>query len=138
RATGINCARETAHACRLVGFGTDVLHINHLIKAPERLLDYALLVIPGGFSYADDLGAGTLLAKNLTTHLGPQLDQFIDDERLVLGICNGFQVLVRAGLLPGNIRISRRGGSGAEEERGRLRRPASRRGGRGGEVEGGH
>ena len=101
RATGINCDRETAHACRLVGFETDVLHINHLIKAPERLLDYALLVIPGGFSYADDLGAGTLLAKNLTTHLGPQLDQFIDDERLVLGICNGFQVLVRAGLLPG-------------------------------------
>ena len=101
RAPGINCDRETAHACRLVGFETDVLHINHLIKAPERLLDYALLVIPGGFSYADDLGAGTLLAKNLTTHLGPQLDQFIDDERLVLGICNGFQVLVRAGLLPG-------------------------------------
>src|SRR5438477_2129356 len=100
RAPGINCDRETAHACRLVGFETDVLHINHLIKAPERLLDYALLVIPGGFSYADDLGAGTLLAKNLTTHLGPQLDQFIDDERLVLGICNGFQVLVRAGLLP--------------------------------------
>ena len=101
RAPGINCDRETAHACRLVGFETDILHINHLIKAPERLLDYALLVIPGGFSYADDLGAGTLLAKNLTTHLGPQLDQFIDDERLVLGICNGFQVLVRAGLLPG-------------------------------------
>lgn len=101
RAPGINCDRETAHACRLVGFETDVLHINHLIKAPARLLDYTLLVIPGGFSYADDLGAGTLLAKNLTTHLGPRLDQFIDDERLVLGICNGFQVLVRAGLLPG-------------------------------------
>ena len=101
RAPGINCDRETARACRLVGFETDVLHINHLIKAPERLLDYTLLVIPGGFSYADDLGAGTLLAKNLTTHLGAQLDQFIDDQRLVLGICNGFQVLVRAGLLPG-------------------------------------
>src|SRR5207247_10149864 len=101
RATGINCARETAHACRLVGFGTDVLHINHLIKAPERLLDYALLVIPGGFSYADDLGAGTLLAKNLTTHLGPQLDHFIDDERLLLGICNRFQVRVRARMLQG-------------------------------------
>jgi phosphoribosylformylglycinamidine synthase I len=101
RAPGINCDRETARACRLVGFETHVLHINHLIKSPERLLDYTLLVIPGGFSYGDDLGAGTLLAKNLTTHLGPKLDQFIDDDRLVLGICNGFQVLVRAGLLPG-------------------------------------
>ena len=135
RAPGINCDRETAHACRLVGFETDVLHINQLIKAPKRLLDYALLIIPGGFSYGDDLGAGTLLAKNLTTHLGSQLDQFINDERLVLGICNGFQVLVRAGLLPGNIRISRRGGSGEEEERGRLRRPPSRRGGSGEEEE---
>src|SRR6266581_259486 len=125
RAPGINCDRETAHACRLVGFETDVLHINQLIKAPKRLLDYALLIIPGGFSYGDDLGAGTLLAKNLTTHLGSQLDQFINDERLVLGICNGFQVLVRAGLLPGNIRISRRGGSGEDVERGRLRRPPS-------------
>src|SRR6266704_2004425 len=125
RAPGINCDRETAHACRLVGFETDVLHINQLIKAPKRLLDYALLIIPGGFSYGDDLGAGTLLAKNLTTHLGSQLDQFINDERLVLGICNGFQVLVRAGLLPGNIRISRRGGSGEDVERGRLRRPSS-------------
>ncbi|HEY6405882.1 MAG TPA: phosphoribosylformylglycinamidine synthase I, partial [Ktedonobacteraceae bacterium] len=101
RAPGINCDRETAHACRLVGFETDLVHINQLIKAPERLLHYNLLVIPGGFSYGDDLGAGTLLAKNLTIHLGSQLQRFIDEERLVLGICNGFQVLVRAGLLPG-------------------------------------
>src|SRR5437879_8766821 len=103
RAPGINCDRETAHACRLVGFETDLLHINQLLQAPERLLDYALLVIPGGFSYGDDLGAGTLLARNLTIHLGSQLDQFIDEGRLVLGICNGFQVLVRAGLLPGRV-----------------------------------
>ena len=103
RAPGINCDRETAHACRLVGFETDLLHINRLLQAPERLLDYALLVIPGGFSYGDDLGAGTLLARNLTIHLGSQLDQFIDEGRLVLGICNGFQVLVRAGLLPGHV-----------------------------------
>src|SRR2546421_106189 len=103
RAPGINCDRETAHACRLVGFETDLVHINQLIKAPERLLNYTLLVIPGGFSYGDDLGAGTLLAKNLTIHLGAQLQRFIDEERLVLGICNGFQVLVRAGLLPGDV-----------------------------------
>ena len=101
RAPGINCDRETAQACLLVGFETDLLHINQLLKAPQRLLDYHLLVIPGGFSYGDDLGAGTLLAKNLVIHLGKQLQQFIDEGRLVLGICNGFQVLVRAGLLPG-------------------------------------
>ena len=100
RAPGINCDRETAQACRLVGFETDLLHINQLLKSPERLLDYHFLVIPGGFSYGDDLGAGTLLAKNLVIHLGKQLQQFIDEGRLVLGICNGFQVLVRAGLLP--------------------------------------
>jgi phosphoribosylformylglycinamidine synthase I len=101
RAPGINCDRETAQACRLVGFKTDLFHINQLIKAPNRLLDYQFLVIPGGFSYGDDLGAGTLLAKNLTIHLGDQLHHFIDEGCPVLGICNGFQVLVRAGLLPG-------------------------------------
>jgi len=100
RAPGINCDRETAQACRLAGFATNLVHINQLLKEPQRLLDYALLVIPGGFSYGDDLGAGTLLAKNLTIHLGSQLRQFIAEGRLVLGICNGFQVLVRAGLLP--------------------------------------
>src|SRR5947209_2425583 len=103
RAPGINCDRETAYACRLVGFEAELVHINHLIKAPERLLDYDFLVIPGGFSYGDDLGAGTLLAKNLSVHLGEQLDQFINEGRPVLGICNGFQVLVRAGLLPGRL-----------------------------------
>ena len=106
RAPGINCDRETAQACRLVGFETDLLHINQLLKAPEHLLDYHLPVIPGGFSYGDDLGAGTLLAKNLVIHVGKQLQQFIDERRLVLGICNGFQVLVRAGLLPGYRSVS--------------------------------
>src|SRR5579863_3358500 len=101
RSPGINCDRETAHACRLVGFETELLHINALLQAPERLLDYDFLALAGGFSYGDDLGAGTLLAKNLTVHLGAQLRQFIDEGRPVLGICNGFQVLVRAGLLPG-------------------------------------
>jgi len=101
RAPGINCDRETALACRQVGFSTDLVHINQLIKAPATLLDYHFLVIPGGFSYGDDLGAGTLLAKNLTIHLGAQLHQFVAEGRPVLGICNGFQVLVKAGLLPG-------------------------------------
>ena len=106
RAPGINCDRETAQACRLVGFETELVHINQLLKVPEHLLDYHFLVIPGGFSYGDDLGAGTLLAKNLVIHLGKQLQQFIDEGRLVMGICNGFQVLVRAGLLAGKESLS--------------------------------
>src|SRR5579872_1174266 len=102
RAPGINCDRETAHACRLAGFETHLLHINQLIAQSQHLLDYHFLVIPGGFSYGDDLGAGTLLSKNLSIHLGPQLRRFIDEGWPVLGICNGFQALVRAGLLPGS------------------------------------
>jgi phosphoribosylformylglycinamidine synthase I len=101
RAPAINCDRETAQACRLAGFEADLMHINQLLKAPDRLLDYQFLVIPGGFSYGDDLGAGTLLAKNLQLTLGEQLQRFVAEGRPVLGICNGFQVLVRSGLLPG-------------------------------------
>jgi phosphoribosylformylglycinamidine synthase I len=103
RAPGINCDREAAQACRLAGFETDLVHINQLVKAPQELLDYHFLVLPGGFSYGDDLGAGTILARKIELHLGPQLRQFIDEGRPVLGICNGFQVLVRLGLLPGNL-----------------------------------
>lgn len=100
RAPGINCDRETALGCQLAGFETDRVHINQLLKDPQLLLRYHFLVIPGGFSYGDDLGAGTLLAKNLSVHLAKELWRFIDEGRPVLGICNGFQVLVRAGLLP--------------------------------------
>jgi phosphoribosylformylglycinamidine cyclo-ligase len=103
RAPGINCDRETAYACRQVGFETDLVHINQLLKQPTRLLEYHFLVLPGGFSYGDDLGAGTLLAKNLSVHLAQELQQFVSEGRPILGICNGFQVLVRAGLLPGSV-----------------------------------
>jgi phosphoribosylformylglycinamidine synthase I len=106
RAPGINCDRETAQACRLAGFETDLVHINQLLKTPEELLDYHFLVLPGGFAYGDDLGAGTILAKKIQLHLGAQLTQFIAEGRPVLGICNGFQVLVRLGLLPGQIQDS--------------------------------
>jgi phosphoribosylformylglycinamidine synthase I len=103
RAPGLNRDMDAAHACTLAGFEAVRVHINTLIKNPDLLLTYQFLVIPGGFSYGDDFGGGTLLAKNLTIHLGPQISQFIDEGRPVLGICNGFQVLVRAGLLPGCI-----------------------------------
>jgi len=101
RAPGVNCDREAVYACRLAGFDTDLVHINELSKQPDRLLDYHFLLLPGGFSYADDLGAGNLMTRKLMLHLGKQLRQFVDEGRPVLGICNGFQVLVRFGLLPG-------------------------------------
>ncbi|GCF11792.1 phosphoribosylformylglycinamidine cyclo-ligase [Dictyobacter arantiisoli] len=103
RAPGINCDREAAQACRLVGFETDLVHINQLLKTPEELLNYHFLVLPGGFSYGDDLGSGTILAKKIQLHLKDQLDRFIAEGRPVLGICNGFQILVRLGFLPGSL-----------------------------------
>ncbi|QBD80239.1 phosphoribosylformylglycinamidine cyclo-ligase [Ktedonosporobacter rubrisoli] len=108
RAPGINCDRETAHACQLAGFTADLVHINQLIKDPERLLDYRFLALPGGFSYGDDLGAGTLLARKLMIYLGEQLRRFIEEGRPVLGVCNGFQVLVKSGLLAGTIEEGKR------------------------------
>ena len=92
-----NCDRD-AHDAILQITGAEPQMVWH---GDSEVPETDLIVLPGGFSYGDDLGAGTLLAKNLTIHLGGQLRQFVDEGRLVLGICNGFQVLVRAGLLPG-------------------------------------
>ncbi|HEY0603963.1 MAG TPA: phosphoribosylformylglycinamidine synthase I [Herpetosiphonaceae bacterium] len=101
RAAGINCDEETAAACELAGGRAERVHINRLAEGSVRLDDYAALVIPGGFSYGDHLGAGKLLAVDLVHRLSDSLQAFVADGRPVLGICNGFQVLVKAGLLPG-------------------------------------
>jgi len=101
RTGGTNCDEETAFAFRLAGAQTEKLHVNVLRKDPGRLAEFSVLVIPGGFSYGDDLGAGTVLANELVTLLRPALEAFVDGGKLVLGICNGFQVLVKTGLLPG-------------------------------------
>jgi phosphoribosylformylglycinamidine synthase len=100
-ATGTNRDREAALACELAGADPEVVHVNQLLNGERRLLDYHMLVIPGGFSYGDDLGAGTLWALDLYHRLGEKLAQFVASGRPVLGICNGFQALVKAGLLPG-------------------------------------
>jgi len=102
RAAGINCDEETAAACELAGGQAERVHINRIADGSVRLDDYAALVIPGGFSYGDHLGAGKLLAVDLLHRLGDALGRFVADGRPVLGICNGFQVLVKAGLLPGD------------------------------------
>jgi len=101
RAAGINCDEETAAACELAGGRPERIHINQLASGAVRLHDYAALVIPGGFSYGDHLGAGKLLAVDLVHRLGVELERFVADGRPLLGICNGFQVLVKSGLLPG-------------------------------------
>ncbi len=92
---GINCHRETAAACEMVGFSVDLLHVNDFLQSPERWLNRArLLVLPGGFSFGDELGSGRILALKLRGRAGSQLDRFLDNGGAMLGICNWFQVLV--------------------------------------------
>ena len=100
RAAGINCDREAQSACEKVGFQADIVHVNRLIEHKKLVHEYQFLIVPGGFSFGDDLGAGKVLANELKTKLVPEFRQFIEMGKLMLGICNGFQVLTKAGLLP--------------------------------------
>lgn len=100
RAAGINCDQESRTACEKAGFRTDVVHVNRLIEDRRKLHDYHFLVIPGGFSFGDDLGAGRVLGTEMRTKLLPELREFVKQGKLVLGICNGFQIMTKAGLLP--------------------------------------
>ncbi|MDE0068695.1 MAG: phosphoribosylformylglycinamidine synthase I [Caldilineaceae bacterium] len=100
-ASGTNRDAETARACELAGGSPQIAHINQLRCGQYRLSDFEMLVLPGGFSYGDALGAGVRQALDLRVFLFEQLQEFIDAGRQVLGICNGFQTLVKAGLLPG-------------------------------------
>jgi len=103
---GLNCDYETDYALKMAGAETRRVHVNELIKGEEIghkefLRDYHLLVFDGGFSWGDDHGAGVLLANRLRYNIGDQIEQFIKDGKLVIGICNGFQALVNLGLLSG-------------------------------------
>jgi len=100
RAAGINCDLETQHAFELAGAAADRVHINRIIEDKSLLDNYQILVIPGGFSYGDDVAAGKILANQIKHHLYEHVRKFIDAGKLVLGICNGFQVLVKTGILP--------------------------------------
>jgi phosphoribosylformylglycinamidine synthase subunit PurQ / glutaminase len=101
RAPGTNCDEETAAAWTLAGATAETWHVSQVLEAPDGLRAFQILTIPGGFSYGDDLGAGRILATRLVVALGDALHAFHDRGGLVLGVCNGFQVLVKAGLLPG-------------------------------------
>ena len=101
RAPGTNCDEETADAWRRAGASPETVHVGRIVERPESLDAFQVVTIPGGFSYGDDLGAGRILATRINLGFGDALRRFHDRGGLILGICNGFQVLVKAGLLPG-------------------------------------
>jgi len=101
RAAGINCDEEVMHCWRAAGALPKLVHINELTEAPALLDDVSIVTIPGGFSYGDDIGAGQILAQRFLLNLEDPIRSFIARGGGVLGICNGFQVLVKMGLLPG-------------------------------------
>ncbi len=100
-ASGTNRDGEAARACELAGGAPEIVHINQLRAGERRLSDYQMLLLPGGFSYGDALGAGARLALDLQVYFHEQLHAFVESGKPVLGICNGFQTLVKAGVLPG-------------------------------------
>ncbi|MBR9707692.1 MAG: phosphoribosylformylglycinamidine synthase I [Candidatus Diapherotrites archaeon] len=97
---GINCDNETKYCFDKAGGNTERVHINDLISKRKKLEDYHVLAIPGGFSYADDIAAGKVLANKMRTNIHDQVTQFVNDNKLIIGICNGFQVLLKYPLLP--------------------------------------
>ncbi len=99
RAPGTNCDQEAAFAFQQAGATTESLHINHLLRQPETLRQFQILCIPGGFSYGDDVAAGRILGNLFQHHLGEEMARFKADGKLILGICNGFQVLIKSGVL---------------------------------------
>lgn len=100
-AAGTNRDEDAALALALAGAEPEIVHVNALRARERRWQDYRLLVIPGGFSYADALGAGRLLALDLASYFADEVAAFVASGRPVIGICNGFQVLVKSGILPG-------------------------------------
>jgi phosphoribosylformylglycinamidine synthase I len=99
RAPGTNCDHEVEHAFAAVGGRGTRMHMNALRDNPRQLRDYQILVLPGGFSYGDDVGAGKVQALYMQHFLADAMRKFRDEEKLILGICNGFQVMLKAGLL---------------------------------------
>jgi len=100
RAPGTNRDSDTAFAFEKAGAEVVTAHVNELIRHERVLFDYHIFVIPGGFSYGDDIASGKLLANEIRIKFGDDVLKFVDDGRLVLGICNGFQALVKSGILP--------------------------------------
>ncbi len=97
---GLNCEEETKFAFDTAGGDARIVHINDLISGNHKLLDYQALAFPGGFAYGDDTGSGNAYAARLKNHLWEKLLKFVHKDKLIIGICNGFQILVNLGFLP--------------------------------------
>lgn len=100
RTAGTNCDKETAFAFENAGAKAELVHINELTRGEKDLRSYQIFAIPGGFTYGDDIASGKILANELKFKMEKALQRFINDGKLIIGICNGFQILVKAGLLP--------------------------------------
>jgi phosphoribosylformylglycinamidine synthase len=103
RAPGTNCDFETKVAFEQAGAEVDAALAAELFRREKRLTDCQIMVIPGGFTYGDDISAGKIMANELRLGLGEDIQRFVEEGKLILGICNGFQVLVKAGILPGPV-----------------------------------
>ncbi len=99
RAPGTNCDHETAFAFQRAGGQPQLVHINQLLDQPRLASEFQVLCLPGGFSYGDDIAAGRILANQIRHHLYDTLQEFKAAQKLILGICNGFQVLIKSGVL---------------------------------------
>jgi phosphoribosylformylglycinamidine synthase len=97
---GINCEEETAYAFEKYGGRAEIVHINDLIDGVKKFKDYQILAIPGGFSYGDDTGAGKAFANRVANNLREETLKFVQEDKLAIGICNGFQVVTALGLAP--------------------------------------
>lgn len=100
RTAGTNCDKETAFAFEETGATAELVHVNQLTRDEKRLSDYQILAIPGGFSYGDDIASGKILANELKFGIEDDVRNFVKDGKLIIGICNGFQILVKSALLP--------------------------------------
>jgi len=101
RTAGTNCDNETQAAFKMTGADSELVHINELARDEKFLKNFQILAIPGGFTYGDDIASGKILANEIKYKLNADLKNFINSGKLVIGICNGFQALVKAGILPG-------------------------------------
>jgi len=99
RAPGTNCDLETAYAFELAGGLAERWHVNRLLEYPRAVNDFQILCLPGGFSYGDDIAAGRILGRQIRHHLAGAMAEFKAAGKLILGICNGFQILLKSGLL---------------------------------------
>ncbi len=97
---GINCEAETRVAFERAGATATIMHLGDLVESPAFLRQQHILAVPGGFSFGDDVGSGKILANRLRYRLGDALREFVAARKLMIGICNGFQVLVKLGILP--------------------------------------